>query len=143
VTLNNSTVSGNTANGKPPPDVPFGGGGIYGTLALNNATITDNDTQTGDGGGINNTASAVNFKNTIIVGNTDAGGQAPDCSGTLTLQDYNLIQDTTGCTIGGTTTNNITGQDPRLSALADNGGPTQTHAAGFALATAVDSGSIL
>jgi Ca2+-binding RTX toxin-like protein len=39
--------------------------------------------------------------------------------------DYCLIEDTTNVTLVGA--NNITGQDPKLEALADNGGPTQTH----------------
>jgi hypothetical protein len=46
----------------------------------------------------------------------------------LTSQDYNLIQTITGCTIGGTTTHNITGQSPNLTSLANNGGSTQTMA---------------
>jgi len=128
LTLNNSTVSGNTATGGAEPN--DGGGGIYniyGTVTLDSATIANNATQNGDGGGIDNVAGTVNLKNAIVGGNTDSGGQAPDCSGTLTSQGYNLIQDTTGCTFS-TATGDITGQDPKLSPLADNGGPTQTHA---------------
>ncbi len=124
VTLNNSTISSNTAN-------VDGGGGIYtlyGTVTLNHADITFNDTDLGNGGGINNAASTVTIQNTIIAGNYDTGGEAPDCSGTLTSQDYNLIQDITGCTVAGTTTHNITGQAALLVTLADNGGPTFTHA---------------
>jgi LPXTG-site transpeptidase (sortase) family protein len=137
--ITNSTISGNNAKQN--------GGGIYfennGTLSLNNATITgntadsDNNT-TGDGGGFyeseqpdpNN--NEVTFQNTILSGNTDKGGEAPNCGGDaggnhLDSQDYNLVQDTTGCTIGGTTTNNITGQNANLGVLADNGGETETH----------------
>ena len=57
----------------------------------------------------------------------------------LVSQDYNLIQDISGCTITGTTTHNIYGQDPKLGPLADNGGPTLTHALRFD-SPAVDSG---
>ena len=39
-----------------------------------------------------------------------------------------MIEDTTGCTISGDTTGNITGSDPNLGSLADNGGTTETHA---------------
>jgi uncharacterized repeat protein (TIGR01451 family) len=126
--LTNSTFSGNTAT--------VDGGGLYnsnGTLNLNNVTLTsntaDNDTDgSGDGGGIYISSGTVNFKNTVIAGNIDTGGQAPDCSGILNSLDYNLIQSTTGCTITGTTTNNVTGLGPSLSPLQNNGGSTLTHA---------------
>ena len=129
LTLTNSTVSGNSATG--------GGGGIVvaygGTADLNNVTITNNtadsdDDGFGNGGGIVCWGGTVNFKNTLIAGNNDDGGQAPDCSETLTSQGYNLIQNTTGCTIAGDTTGNITGQEPDLGPLQNNGGATFTHA---------------
>jgi len=66
-------------------------------------------------------------RNTIIGDNQDFDSQAPDCSGTLTSQGYNLLEDTTGCTFA-PTTGDITGWDPNLGALGDNGGPTWTHA---------------
>jgi len=43
-------------------------------------------------------------------------------------EGYNLIGDTTGCVISGDTTGNVLNQDPLLGPLADNGGPTKTHA---------------
>ena len=52
----------------------------------------------------------------------------PDCSGVLASQGYNLIADSAGCTVGGRATGNITGQDPALGPLQNNGGPTDTHA---------------
>ena len=70
----------------------------------------------------------MNIRNTIIANNAALNG--PDClslSTDLNSQDYNLIEDATDCNITGTTTNNITGQDPLLSPLASNGGPSQTH----------------
>ena len=135
--ITNSTLSGNRAKQN--------GGAIYfqndGSLSLNNVTITaniaDSDKSSpgdGDGGGFfENSDSEATFQNTILSGNSDEGGEAPNCGGDiagnhLNSQDYNLIQDTTGCTIGGTTTNNITGQNANLAALADNGGDTKTHA---------------
>lgn len=39
-----------------------------------------------------------------------------------------MIQSTTGCTITGDTTGNQTGVNPQLGPLANNGGPTLTHA---------------
>lgn len=123
VALTDSTVSGNTV-------ATVGGGGIHnygGTLTLNNVTIANNVTQTGDGGGINNLG-VVNLKNTIVAGNTDvAGGEAPDCSGTLTTQGYNIIGNNTGCTFTSTTGDQV-GIDPLLGPLQDNGGNSFTHA---------------
>jgi hypothetical protein len=136
LTLTNSTISGNGTNG--------GGGGLDepGVANLNNVTITDNTADEdadglepvflvpADGGGVLQRAGGtVNFKNTIIGGNSDLGSPAaPDCSGTLNSQGYNLIGNTTGCTIAGDSTGNITNTPPLLGPLADNGGPTQTHA---------------
>jgi predicted outer membrane repeat protein len=121
VTITNSTIHENTASGD--------GGGIQcgNTLALTNVTITDNTTQVFDsGGGVN--CDEFSALNTIIAGNIDEGGVAPDCFGTLNSLGNNLIQDTTGCTIAGDTAGNITGVDPALGDLAFNGGATQTRA---------------
>ncbi|MBU1661106.1 MAG: M4 family metallopeptidase [Chloroflexi bacterium] len=130
-TIVNSTFSGNIADGD--------GGGIasnYTDVTLNNVTIFDNiadndEAVWGDGGGIIVIGGTVDFSNTVIAGNEDTTGEAPDCNvisaGVLQSQDYNLIQDTTGCTISGTTTNNIYGQDPLLAALVNNGGHSDTH----------------
>lgn len=138
--VNNSTISGNRANGH--------GGGIYhsgGTVNLASVTVTDNtadddNNAAGDGGGVWVFGlHPLNFKDTLIAGNTTKGGTGPDCKGTVVSGDFNLIEDTSGCTINGTTTNNITGQDPLLAALADNGGPTPTHALN-AGSPAIDAG---
>jgi CSLREA domain-containing protein len=128
INITNSTITGNSANvGASQGGLYIGGsGGGDPTVNLNNSTIAGNN-----GYGIYTTSTApVNVSNTIL----------EDCSGTLTSQGYNLIQNTTGCTIAGDTTGNITGQDPMLVALADNGGFTET----MALATespAVDTGN--
>ncbi len=136
LTLTNSTISGNTA---------FGGGGIVdhsGTIDLNNVTIANNSADSG-GGGISSFDSFIFLKNTIIAGNTDASGQGPECliieGPRLGSQGHNLIQDTTGCPIGGDSTGNITGVDAQLGTLADNGGPTLTHAL-LAGSPAIDAG---
>ena len=83
------------------------GGGLFhynGTTDLVNVTIVDNRTISGDGGGVSYSQDTLNAKNTLIAGNTDDGGQAPDCDGTITSQGYNLIGDTTGCTLSGSLT---------------------------------------
>jgi CSLREA domain-containing protein len=131
-TLANVTISGNLADGS--------GGGLSvagGTVILSNVTVANNTADnnadgTGDGGGISVTGGTATVSNTIVGDNTDQStGADPkhnDCSGTLSSGGYNLVEDITGCTIGGTTTGNITGVNPGLNPLADNGGPTQTHA---------------
>jgi Ca2+-binding RTX toxin-like protein len=130
-TLANVTISGNRATRH--------GGGVHqgaGTATLNNVTVANNTADSngddvGDGGGVHVTGGTLNLANTILGDNTDGSTPAnlkhPDCSGTVTSQGYNLIEDTTGCVIAGVATGNITGTDPRLSALANNGGPTPTH----------------
>jgi CSLREA domain-containing protein len=148
-TVINTTVSGNlavpfvtlsTASASSVQCCGFGGNGggianLGGTLTLTNSTISQNQTlvpdppniEAGEGGGIYN-SSIVNATNTVIVGNVDAGGETTDCFGALISQGYNLIGDTTGCTIAGDTTGNLTGVDPLLDPLQDNGGSTLTHA---------------
>ena len=137
VSLENSTVSGNQAECM--------GGGIAvfnGTTAnLNNATIANNvadaspatpcpDANVG-GISVSGAGTTATLSNTIVGDNRDASTAGnpvhPDCSGTITSRGYNLIENTNGCTITGPGTGDITGQDPRLDPLADNGGPTDTH----------------
>ncbi len=116
--LNNSTISGNTAGT---------GGGIYvegGSASLDSVTVADNIATTG--GGIAQVAGTVTLANTIV-GNNSASGSGPDLSGTITSADHNLVEDTSGATFT-PQAHDITGVDPLLGALADNGGPTETHA---------------
>ncbi len=124
--ITNSTLSGNTAVGD--------GGGIHsnGTVTLNSVTITNNTAGLsgtyGNGGGISNQGT-VTLRNTIIAGNFDGSASAvPDCNGALTSDGYNLLGDTTGCTLSGDLTGNLTGVNPLLDILQDNGGATYTHA---------------
>ena len=115
--LQNTTISSNTAE--------VGGGyQNFGLSYLINATIYDNSAQLSRGG-ISNVGT-VTFTNSLIGGNS--APVSPDCGGTYDSLDYNLIEDTSGCTIIGATANNITGSDPLLDTLANNGGNTDTHA---------------
>jgi large repetitive protein len=138
INITNSTISGNMANGSS--------GGFQleqvsavGTMTanLNFCTVANNrannDNSGADvGGGINRISGVLNLKNTVVADNTvGTGGTAPDIAGVVNSQDYNHIEDPTGATIGGTTTNNTTG-DPQLGPLAANGGPTNTHLPGAA-----------
>ncbi len=75
-------------------------------------------------------------------GNISRGDQTSgvDCYGTLTSQGYNLIADTRNCTITGTTAGNKVGVLAKLGDLANNGGPTLTHAL-LSGSPAIDAGN--
>lgn len=127
MTLTNVTISGNSS-------FPAGngwGGGILSTNTpsnLSHVTIVNNRTGSNSGGGIRTTGLAqFSIKNTLIAGNSSSSG--PDCSpgATINSDDYNLIQNLSGCPLTGSTTHNLTGVNPKLSALGSWGGSTQTH----------------
>jgi CSLREA domain-containing protein len=130
VSVINSTFSGNTASGN--------GGGVYieqptasAITATFNFSTIDGNAASGSGGGIFVLSPAtVNLKNSVVADNT--GGSAPDIAGAVNSQNYNHFESIAGATITGTTTNNVTGTDPQLSPLGDNGGPTRTHLPGAA-----------
>ena len=138
VTINNSTFSENTAD--------VGGGirnsGVLSTLIINNSTFSSNFATFGGGvsnvnggfltitsstfsgnlaesagGGVRNDGT-LHFSQTILA-NSLSGG---DCSntGNISTNSLNLIEDNS-CSPA------FSG-DPNLDKLADNGGPTQTHA---------------
>jgi len=121
--VSNSTISGNSANAGS-------GGGISsgaGVVNVSNSTIFGN-AASGDGGGIFNEdgANGILILNNNIVAGNSAGGTGPDIRGIIDNGDYNLIQSTGGVELFGF--NDITGVDPRLGPLANNGGRTQTRA---------------
>ena len=117
-TLTNTTVSSNTA-------VWAGGIGGSGTLTLRHSTVTANHA-TYAVGGVHFTTGTATLGNTIVAGNT-ADSSVPDCGGSFTSEDYNLIGDATGWNASGATAHNITGVAAGLGPLQDNGGPTPTH----------------
>ncbi|MGD8472960.1 MAG: choice-of-anchor Q domain-containing protein [Anaerolineae bacterium] len=134
VALTNSTLSGNRAY--------VNGGGIYNSweATLTHVTITDNTADLdndglGNGGGFINDVGTFTMVNTIVARNVDKGGENPDCRGDFTSQDYNLlgIGDSPACTFT-QQAHDLVGTDaeprePYLEVdLADNGGPTLTHA---------------
>ena len=133
VTVSNSTLSGNSAN--------YRGGGIQnfngGTLTVTNSTLSGNsvtDVDYGRGGGISNSGGSATLQNTIVA-NSPSGG---DCYGTVTDGGHNLDSD--GNCGFGTANNSLSGVDPLLGPLADNGGPTKTHAL-LAGSPAIDKGN--
>jgi CSLREA domain-containing protein len=133
--LTNATVSGNFANQS--------GGAIDNsagsTITLTNSTVTNNtaapDAQTplgAGGGGISTTGGTVTLRNTILAGNTDgdpSNGVNPDCDGTISSAGNNLVQvhDSPFCVFA-PGVGDRTGVDALVGPLADNGGPTMTHA---------------
>lgn len=126
----NSTISGNRS---PADGGGFSAGSVFPSqTTFNNTTIVSNTADSdgdgsGDGGGVHIASGTATVSNSIIAGNTDGGGEAPDCSSSLTSGGYNLIQSTSGCAITGDTTGNLIGVDPLLGLLRDNGGPTHTR----------------
>ena len=127
VAITGGTISGNSATSD--------GGGIYyhysyssATLRVLASTITRN--RANRGGGIYTFGTTKAFvRNSIVAGNSVApGGIGPDCSGEITSQDFNLIQNTSGLSIIGLPSHDLYGKDPRLGPLQNNGGPTWTHA---------------
>jgi CSLREA domain-containing protein len=137
LTIINSTISGNSTSAVTGTG-PRGGGGIMnisGQLTVTNSTITGNGAVRG--GGIYSDGS-LNLSNSIVAGNDGGGYILSDIFGPVTAGDYNLVQNTSNTTLTGT--HNITGQPALLGPLANNGGPTQTHAL-LPGSPAIDKGS--
>ena len=141
IAITNSTITGNHAA------IRGGGGYFYVTqlsssVTLNNSTIAANLTDSSSSGaGIYQAGTGnVNLKNTILSDNATIVSNPDDCIGTIQSLDYNLIADTEGCIINGTTTHNITGVSGGLYDLAQNGGPTETMGLQPASA-AIDAGN--
>lgn len=147
ITVVNSTFSGNQVNGTGP----VGGGAIYfddGDVTIINSTITNNSAPIGGGIGIyaDNAGESLTIINSIIAGNTATTNPdftAPGTPGTNLIVRNSLIgrndgttltatgvvtPDANGNFIGGGAGAGLTAAQIGLGALADNGGPTQTHA---------------
>lgn len=118
LTVNNSTFSGNSSNGA--------GGALFneGTATINNSTFSGNSAKVG--GGIDAGSGSLILNNSIVANNT-AVVTGANILGPVNGGDYNLVPD--GRSLPGT--HNITGQDPKLGTLANNGGPTDTFAIAF------------
>ena len=114
VTVTNSTVSQNSA------DTASGGGIVNdgGTLTVIASTVSGNSSGLAGGGLFN--SGTLTLHNSIVANST--GG---DCFNVGTVNDlgYNIVED--GSCISHSTS--MSG-DPGLGPLADNGGPTLTHA---------------
>jgi len=128
--LHNCTVHGNES-GTDGGGIQTSEGEPAETLWIVNTTVSGNSAA-GSGGGIQVFSGTAALRNTILAGNS-ATLSGPDCDGTLTSGDHNLVQDNScGMTSAG---NDQFGVDPLLGALDDHGGPTET----LPLCTAGDS----
>jgi CSLREA domain-containing protein len=112
----NTTLSGNSASG---------GGGVssQGTTTITYATITANQAGGDSGGGIQRSGGTTTITASIVYGNVGKSG--PDCIGSPNFVGVNILGSRAGCKPGGATPQT---NDPQLGPLADNGGPTPTHA---------------
>ena len=106
---------------------------IFGPTTIRNSTIIVNDgagTFESLGGGplaLHNSTISARVGETLTMRNSAVTGCKPFQGGAnITSEGYNLIADTTDCTITGDTTGNMLDVDPELDILADNGGPTET-----------------
>ncbi len=120
--IKNSTFSDNSAGEY--------GGGLFlthedGEALIDNSTITGNYAY-GGGGGVYNADSGLQIRGSIIANNTTYESN-PDLGGTDLYVEFSLIEDPDGISLD-QNNNNIFYADPMLGPLADNGGPTMTHA---------------
>jgi CSLREA domain-containing protein len=127
--VTNTTVSGNitsTGNG-----TAGGVSAFSGAMLLEFVTVAGNSASEFGAGGVERSAAALTMRNSIVADNTNVGATNPDCKGVITSGGYNHVENLTGCTMA-LGTGDVTGSDPGLLALADNGGPTDTRALSLA-----------
>jgi hypothetical protein len=117
--LTNVTLGGNRADS---------GGAVYnlGTMTLINVTVSGNSATTGGvGAGILN-GGTLTLKNTIVANNVAGSDCFPLGAGVLQSAGHNLdSDDSCGLSV---LLGDLPNTDPLLGPLADNGGPTMTHA---------------
>jgi len=148
-TLINSTISGNTTSrATTPAAILFAVSTESRTLEVVNSTIANNITSTpntvggilvvGGGPGVSST---LTLRNSIMANNGSINllaFRSGSGMATITSQGYNLISDNGAGFLTGT--GDQINTNPRLGPLADNGGPTPTHAL-LAGSPALDKGS--
>ena len=120
LSVTNSTISGNDTDSK--------GGGIfnyYGAVTVTQSTVSENSAEYG--GGFANDDGGFAMANTIVAGNT-AFEEGDDVIGRFESYGHNLIGDDGEDADDFDEPGDLIGVDPMLSPLADNGGPTLTHA---------------
>ena len=136
ITITNCTISGNSAvaTGISSSDTGYGGGiSNGGDLQITSSTIAHNSASgdNGVGGGINGFEPTRTDSSIIALNSAPVG---PDLTGAGGLQStgYNIIGNNADAVINSQPTDQIGTPaapiDPLLGPLADNGGPTLTHA---------------
>jgi hypothetical protein len=131
LSLTNSTISGNIASV---------GAGLQGagTMVIESTTITAN-TAAGNGGGLDFKGfNEITARNSIIAGNSGPV-DVTSLFGTLIDGGHNLFGEVIPTSIPTKAPTSQYDVDPRLGPLADNGGPTWTHAL-LAGSPAIDAG---
>lgn len=133
VTVRNATFSGNTAGG-------YGGGlfvaaNIFGgstvTVNVRNATVASNRANRGGGLGSANLSTIVfSLSSSIVSGNTSTTPGSADFIAPNVAAKASAIGSTSGIVSFSNLGGNFIGASLSLGALANNGGPTQTHALG-------------
>gem|GEM_PF-1029305 len=135
MTVTNSTISENTATGLSPSEgggaihlnANYGSGGPGATLDSN--TITGNSAPNQSGGmrhGIWLTAGTLTIENTILVANST--NDLDQVDGTLISLGHNLVGLSNVSSSFAEIGDQINISSPGLGPLAENGGPTPTHA---------------
>jgi hypothetical protein len=135
-TVSDSTFTGNSTSTNIIGYEPGGGGAIenYGALTLVNDTITGNSVSVSGGFRGSNIydyhddthSGTITYRNTIVANGSGDANCYYEASGVATDGGYNLDSGTScGFSSGN---HSLTNTDPKLAALADNGGPTQTMA---------------
>mgnify|MGYP003377798169 CR=1 FL=1 len=124
MTIANSTVSGNAGVGIAN----------YDYLTIINSTVTNNTV----GVGVNCNGSMTRLRRTIVSGNTESEVLVPgdgygECPTAISVNSHNIFgkngnAGVSGFTPGPTDIVPTVGINAILSPLAENGGPTQTHA---------------
>ena len=127
LTAINSTISSNRAARQGGAILSVGG-----VVNLINTTVAFNSANS-IGGGVYHAGGAngiFNARNTLISNNIAGSSNSPsDFNGIINSQGYNLIGNTNGATINGTTTGNLLNVESLIDPmLRNNGGATATHA---------------
>ena len=131
-TVLNSTVSGNSST-LTSAGVRSANPGA--TLTVSYSTIAGNTSgSNGNGISFGNTAATPTVSSTIISNNANG-----NCTGGVTSGDNNVEGPGTPSCLTTPAANDVVGVDPLLSALANNGGPTDTRAL-QAGSSAIDNG---
>jgi hypothetical protein len=129
----NSTITRNGASATGPNATAAGGAAeVENTgLLVRLATIARNDVSASGsgsfagGGGLDFESGTPFLHGTILASNRAPTG--PNCIGVFTTEGFNLYGDTTGCGVTPAATDQSNAV-PKLSSLADHGGPTLTLA---------------